>query len=146
MKLLFVPFKISLFIIVFLLFSICFGQERTTKETKVIVVVNEKSNAVEHIALLANFQKMKKEQFNDKYNHHNFFLGVLRGTYEIHSNGIIPGDNTTIVLYTDRQFPHPVQSFPRSDLAPGDNFSLGNTKTKVIANKKGELILKTEGS
>ena len=111
-----------------------------------IVVVNEKSDAVEHIDLLANFQKMEKKQLRDDYDHHKFFLGVLSGTYGILEKGITPGENTTIVLYTDKQFPLLEQSFPRSDLAPGDYFSLGNTKAKVITNKKGALTLKTDGS
>ncbi len=130
---------------VIVLFSgICFGQERITKETKVILVVDNKSDAVEHIVLLASFQKTKEKQLMKNYSHHKFFLGLLRGSYNLNKNTIVPGKNTTIVIYTDKQFSPLEEFFQVEDFSPGDEFNLGETKAKVIANKKGELVIKTQ--
>ncbi|QCX01598.1 hypothetical protein FGM00_16320 [Aggregatimonas sangjinii] len=142
MRLLFVPFKVPLITLLFV--GLSFAQERVTKEAKIIVVVNEKLDAVEQIELYASFQKLKEKQLEEKYAHHKFFLGVLKGTYTITENWIVPGKNTTIVMYTDKRFYPPDQFYRGDDLAPGDALNLGTTMAKVIANKQGELILKTE--
>lgn len=128
----------------FLFVGLCLAQERTTKEAKIIVVVNEKSDAVEHIELHASFQKIKKKQLLEKYAHHKFFIGVLKGSYTLSENWILPSKNTTIIMYTDKQFYPPGQFYQGADLAPGDEFNLGVTKAKVVANKQGELTLKTQ--
>lgn len=128
----------------FLFVGWCFAQERITKEAKIIVVVDEKSDAVAQIELHASFHKLKEKQLMEKYGHHKFFLGVLKGTYTMSENWIVPGKNTTIVMYTDKRIYPPDHFNEGDDLAPGDEFNLGATKAKVIANKRGELILKTE--
>ena len=133
-------------VILFLLFGTLFSlaQTRSTKATKIILVVNNKSDEVEQIELFASFQKMKQKELNTTYAHHKFFLGVLKGTYKLENNMIIPGDNTTIVMYTEKQFFPSEQFFKRDDLIPGDAFNIGKTQAKVIANKKGELTIKTQ--
>jgi len=144
MQTLFVPFnKIALIVLTILFCGISLAQERTTKRTKIILAVNEKSKAVEHIELLANFQKFKKEQLQEKYDNHQFFLGELKGTYFPNKKGIVLGDDTTIIIFTDKQFSPPADLFQVDDLTPGDEFNLGAIKAKVITNKKGELVVKT---
>ncbi len=139
----FISFKVSLSIITLLLVWVCPAQERTTKETKVVLVINEKSDTVEHIELFASFQKMKKKELATKYAHHDFFLGVLKGTYNVNEKWIVPGNDTTIIIYTEKQFSPFKEFFQGDELIPGDEFSIGKTKAKVIAHKKGELTLKT---
>lgn len=124
--------------------GVSFAQERTTNGVKVILAINEKSDVVEHIELLVNFQKMKNEKLIEKYNGHKFFLGVLKGTYHPNKNGITLGNDTTIIIYTDKQFSPPTYFFKGDNLAPGDEFNLAGAKAKVIATKKGELIIKTQ--
>lgn len=130
----------------FLLFGTLFSlaQTRSTKATKIILVVNYKSDEVEHIELFASFQKKKQKEVTETYAHHKFFLGVLKGTYNLKNKMIIPGDNTTIVMYTEKQFFPSEQFFKRDDLIPGDAFNIGKTHARVIANKKGELTIKTQ--
>ena len=139
----FISFKILLATVAFLFVWVSPAQERTTKETKVVLVINEKSDAVEHIELFASFQKMKKKELAAKYAHHNFFLGVLKGTYDVNEKWIVPGNDTTIIIYTEKQFSPFKEFFQGDDLIPGDELSLGKTKARVIAHKKGELTLKT---
>ncbi len=144
MQLLDLRLKILLVTAIVLCSGICFGQERITKETKVILVVDNKSDVVEHIVLLANFQKTEEKQLMKNYGHHKFFLGLLKGSYHLNKNTIVPGKNTTVVIYTDKQF-SPIEEFFQSEnISPGDEFNLGETKAKVIANKKGELVIKTQ--
>lgn len=133
-------------VVIFLLFGTLFSlaQTRSTKASKIILVVNNKSNEVEHIKLFASFQKMKQKELTATYDHQKFFLGVLKGTYKLENKMIIPGDNTTIVMYTEKQFFPSEQFFKSDDLIPGDAFNLGKTHAKVIANKKGELTIKTQ--
>lgn len=144
MKTLFVPYKILLIAATILCCGISLAQELSTKGTKIILVVHDESDVVEHIELLVNFQKIKKEQLLKKYGQHKFFLGELKGTYFPDENGILLGNETTVIIFTDKQF-SPSKHFYREDhLNPGDEFKLGESQGKVIANKKGELIIKTQ--
>ncbi len=120
------------------------SQTRSTKGAKIILVINKESNTVEHIELLANFQKKNKKQLTIAYSNHKFFLGVLKGKYSLENDLITPGNNTTIILYTEKQFSFPEPYIQGDNLNLGDEFDLGKTKAKVIANKKGELVLKTQ--
>ena len=144
MQTLFVPYKIVLVVAAVLFCGKTLAQERVTKGTKIILAVNEESEVVEHIELLINFQKIKKEQLLEKYGHHKFFLGELKGTYIHNKNGILLGKDTIVIMFTDKQFSPPGQYFEGDNLRPGDEFYLGDTKAKVITNKKGELIIKTQ--
>lgn len=133
-------------VFVFLLLGSLFsrGQTRSTKATKIVLVVNQKSNSVEHIELLVSFQKKKKKELAGSYTNHKFFLGVLKGKYSLEKERIIPGNNTTIILYTEKQFTIPEPYIHGDSLTLGDEFNLGKIKAKVVANKKGELTLKTQ--
>lgn len=135
---------IVFFVFLFLGTLFSSGQTRSTKATKIVLIVNEKSNSVEHMELLASFQKKKKKELAGSYTNRNFFLGVLKGTYSLENERIIPGNNTTIILYTEKQFAIPEPYVHGDSLTLGDTFNLGKIKAKVVANKKGELILKTQ--
>lgn len=140
----FLPNKILILVLVVLNYSLCKAQERTTKGTKIILAVNEKSGSVDDIELLTRFQNFKEEKLAEKYSNHKFFLGELKGTYLLTKNGVLLGDDTTIIMFTDKQFSPPEKNFLRNHLAPGDELHIGGVKAKVIANTKGELIIKTK--
>ena len=144
MQALFVRINILLFGLLVWVSPVGIAQERTTNETKVILAVNKKTDRVDHIVLLSNFQRLDKKELTKEYDRHHFFLGLLKGSYRLHENRIAPGRNTTIIIYTDREFSPPKAIFQGEDFSPGDEFNLGDTKTKVIAHKKGELILRTQ--
>lgn len=131
-----------IFLLLFTLFS--YGQTRSTKATKIILVVHEKSDVVEHLELLSTIQKMNQNELRTAYPEHKFFLGVLKGTYKLDKKKIIPGSNTTVIMYTEKQFAPSEQFLKSADLHPGDDFKLGKTKAKVITNKEGELTIKTQ--
>lgn len=119
------------------------AQTHSTKETKVVLVVSSKTGAVTHIALFHNFQNLKKEEIYEKYTDHKFYIGLLKGSYGIDNDVIVPQENTTIIMYTEKQV-FPEEYFSRADnLMPGDRFDLGKTKAEVVSSKKGELVLRT---
>lgn len=119
------------------------AQIRSTKEAKVILVVNTESRSVTQMILFAKVQQMTNEELLNQYPDSKFYIGLLSGTYELMDNGITPGKNATIIMYTDRQF-FPTEYFSSEHQhSPGDEFNIGGTKTKVVSSKKGELTLKT---
>lgn len=130
---------------VFFLFSseVAQAQQHLTKEAKVILAVDAKSEKVTHMMLFVKVQAMHEKELRSKYPNAKFYIGLLKGSYASGSHGIIPGKNATIIMYTDKQF-FPTERFSREDrLSPGDEINIGTIKTKVISNKKGELIVKT---
>lgn len=140
----FIPNKKTLVFLSFLFISICAAQERITKEVKIILAVNQKSEIVEFVELLVEFQKMNKDELLKRYNDHKFFLGILEGSYSPNKHGISIGNKTTITMYTNKQF-FPSDKFSTGDdLLPGDTFKLGNVEGEVLANSKGELKIKTK--
>lgn len=119
------------------------AQTLSTKETKVVLAVSSKTGSVTHIVLFHTFENLKKEEVFKKYTDHKFYVGLLKGRYGINKDVIVPQENTTIIMYTEKQV-FPEESFPRADsLLPGDRFHLGNTKAEVVSSKEGELVLKT---
>jgi hypothetical protein len=107
-------------------------------------VVSANSATVTHLELLNTFQKMKQEEIAKKYPNSRFYLGLLAGSYELAKNELTPLGETTIIMYTEKQF-YPAGHFlSENEFSPGDEFDLGKTKGKVMSMKKGELILKIE--
>ena len=86
---------------------------------------------------------MTNEEVLKKYKDSKFYVGLLKGSYELNNNNLEPKDNTTIVVFTEKRIFPVIEFFPAEDLAPGDSIELGKAKAKVVSNKKGELILKT---
>ncbi len=127
----------------FLMIGICQAQTLSTKETKVVLIVDSKSNNVTDMALFTTIQKMDKGRLKKKYANRKFYIGLLKGNYEIKGADIIPKENTTVIMFTEKQIFPEAHFFSSGDLSPGDSFDIGKTKTKVVSNKKGELILKT---
>lgn len=138
-----------------LTFVLCFlvgtGQAQTlsTKAVKVILAVDSKSDDVTDITLFSTLEKMDKRHLKKKYANHKFYMGLLKGTYEIEGTEVIPEEDTTIIMYTEKQFFPEAYFFSAENLSPGDSFDVGKTRAKVVSNKKGELtvkILRTVGN
>ncbi len=116
------------------------AQTKTTKETKVIAVVtNSTITAIEH------FEPYKNNEAGliKKYPKSKFFIGLLKGKYEVKNGVIIPQNDTTIAIYTEKQIFHKTGIFSKEEPKSGDVITIGKTKAKVISSKKGELIIKT---
>ncbi|WP_373516864.1 hypothetical protein [Pricia sp.] len=130
----------------FMLMSSCFtlgAQTYSTNETKVVLVVSSKTGAVTQLELFHTFQNKKREEIYKKDNDRKFYIGLLKGSYEIKNDIIVPKENTTIIMYTDKQIFLEEYYLPADRLLPGDRFDLGKIKAEVVSSNKGELILKT---
>ena len=137
--------KAGLFFIVLVFLSVnANAQVLSTKEVKVILVVDEKKDAVSHIELFGNFQLMKRTEVLEKYPNCQFYIGLLEGSYELNNNIVIPIKGSTVIMYTDRQYILNNTLLPSDKLDAGDQLDLGQVKAKVVSKKKGELILKTQ--
>jgi hypothetical protein len=120
------------------------AQTLTTTETKVVLVVNGDSEKITHIELFNTFQKMKRQEVYTKYADAKFYIGILEGSYTLKEKNVMLDKGAIITMYTKRQF-FPRDSFVFEErFVPGDRLELGKTTAKVISNKKGELILKTQ--
>lgn len=120
------------------------AQERTTNETKIVVVINTDNHMVSHIQLLNTFLEKEKELIFKDYPKHSFFYGVLKGKYELKEEEVLPLAGTTIVVHTERQLFPEHNFYANKKLLAGEIYKLGKIKTKVITTKKGELILRIQ--
>ncbi len=118
-----------------------YAQTRVTKETKVLVIVNEDNSKVLGMALF------KKDDINktvERYPQSKLYIGLLKGSYIIENGTLLPLEGATVVVYTERRFFQPEELFANETLMPGSFLDFGKTRVQVISNNNGELILKTK--
>jgi len=117
---------------------------KTTKETKVIMVVEGTAEGITQVVLFNTFEKMKGNEIFGKYPNSQFYIGLLQGRYEVNDDKVTPSKGSTIIMYTDRHYLSSNRIPPSDGFSVGDHLNLGSGKAKVVSNKKGELILKTQ--
>ncbi len=140
-----IKLKAGLYFVVIVFFVInCNAQVLSTIETKVVLVVNEKSDEISHLELFNTVEKMKGNGILEKYPNCQFYIGLLEGSYELNKNNVIPLIGSTIIMYTDKPYLSSNRILPSPRFSAGDQLDLGSGKAKVISNKKGELILETQ--
>ncbi|NNE77062.1 MAG: hypothetical protein HKN31_08315 [Pricia sp.] len=129
-----------------ILFSavVSYGQAQTlsTKETKVVLIVDYHSETVRQIVLFGNLEKMDSRVRRVSYPDCKFYVGLLSGTYTMVDDFIIPKYGTTVIIYTEKQIFLAEGNTSSDDFSPGNTVQLGKAKAKVVSRKKGELILK----
>lgn len=135
-------FFIAVFLNALLLFA---AQERSTTGMKIILVVDANSNSVTSITPLDTFQKMMVSDVFEKYPGCHFYMGSLKGNYDLIDTNIIPAENAIITMYTEREFFRFGKFISSKTLDVGDDFSLGKVVSKITSIKKGELLLETKG-
>jgi len=133
----------AIFLSTLLLFA---AQERTTTGMKIIVVVDAKSNDVPHITSLDTFQKLTVSEVYEKYPGCHFYMGSLKGSYDLIETNVIPAEQAEITIYTEREFFKSRDFRDVSTLGKGDDFKLGKVMSKVTSNQKGVLSLKVKQS
>jgi len=124
-------------ILILLLFGMffCSAQTISTNETKIVFILSQKTNEVSGITLLDT--ENSKNVLPNTYPNHIFYLGILKGNYELNDKLVIPLTGSTITIYTDKIL------FSEDQFSNLDHINFGNVKTKIISKKKGEIILKT---
>lgn len=136
-------FFTAIFFSALLLYAI---QERSTTGMKIIVVVDAKSNTIPNITPLDTFQKMMVSEVLERYPGCHFYMGSLKGNYSLIDTNVIPAENATVTMYTERAFFRSGDFLDAKTLNEGDNFRLGKVMSKVTSNIKGELCLKIKPS
>lgn len=121
-------------------FTKTIAQSKTTKETKVIAVVTD--NSITAIELFKN-TSIQKEKLIKKHPKSKFYIGLLKGRYELKKQVLIPKNDAVITLFTEKQVFKESLLFKDKKPNQGEIISIGKTKAKVIEVKKGELIIKT---
>ena len=120
------------------------AQQRTTKEAKVVLVVDKSENDVTNIELFNDFEAYGKQNILRKYPNSKFFIGLLKGSYKAAGGGgILPLQNSTITIFTNKEYFFGNRPFPDEVFAQGDQFKLGRVNGEVVSSKKGVLTLKT---
>tara|TARA_R110002073_G_scaffold279026_1_gene442926 strand:- start:181464 stop:181871 length:408 start_codon:yes stop_codon:yes gene_type:complete len=112
------------------------AQTRSTKETKVLLIVD--SNATKIIGMELFDKDKDQEMLLKKYPNSLFYLGLLKGNYELKDELIIPKSGAIITMYTNKEI------FSSKRFLTNDEIFIGNVKTTVVSEKKGEVILKTQ--
>ncbi len=118
-------------------------QDRSTRETKVVLVVSERTNTVTGIVLFNEIEKRDQQAVLAEYPESKFFIGLLQGSYRnLEGMGIAPLPNTTVNMYTSKEYFPGDQFFPGEQFVPGDPFKLGNIRARVVSSKDDRLTLK----
>ncbi|WP_143144230.1 hypothetical protein [Flaviramulus basaltis] len=127
------------------------AQSRSLKTTKVVCVVENRTNNIVGLEL---FDQQESKALIKKYPKSKFYLGILKGTFTVKDNLVKPSKNTSIIIYTNKnELPGdmfiPGDMFLPGDMfIPGDMFSTGhnffinNSKLQVIESSKSQLVFK----
>lgn len=122
--------------------SICSAQTLSTKETKVIVVVDATTELIKQLVLFNGFEGKDLQELPKRYPDSKFYLGLFSGNYDRKDRQLLPATDATLVIYTERQLIPNERLITAAKLTPGEDYNLGETRARVITNKKGELTLK----
>jgi hypothetical protein len=119
------------------LFFVVFSsaQTKSTTEAKVVLILSKKTNDVSRIIFLDT--ENSANTLPKTYPNHIFYLGILKGSYELNDGLIEPLSGSTITVYTDKML------FSEDQFSLLEDINFGNVQTKIISKKKGEVTLKT---
>lgn len=120
------------------------SQTHSTNETPIVLVTSSESDVIVGIELLHNFWDKSEKEVLAAYPNCKFYKGLLKGKYERKENLIIPEKGAYITIYTNEQIFSRESFLSENQLSIGEEFFIGKNKSKILANQKGELILKIE--
>lgn len=124
--------------------GLALAQVHATNETPIVLVTSIESDGIIGIELLNSFWDKSQNEVLNAYPNAKFYKGLLKGTYERTENLIIPSKGAFITMYTNEQIFSRENFLSESQLSIGEEVFIGKNKSKIIANQKGELILKIE--
>ncbi len=118
------------------------AQTKTTQETQIVIAVKLTKNEIYALYPLTTIKKnqMVLQDCMDC----SYFLGLLSGTYKQKGIRIKPSEGTTITVFKDQEVFTKKKQFPEDGFKIKNEVTLGGSKAIIIANKKGELILKAK--
>ena len=133
-------------IILLSLFDVAFmqSQTHTTNETPIVLITSIESDGIVGIEQLNTFWDKSEDDVLVAYPNCKFYKGLLKGKYDRKESLIIPLKGTFITIYTNERIFSRESFLSEGQFSIGDEYKIGKTKSKIIANQKGELILKIE--
>lgn len=138
--------KVRIFITVTFLmlgFTSIEAQSRMTKETKVVLVINEKTNLITNIVTQAS--SGVEREMTKKYPNSIFYSGLLKGGYKNDKYGLGPIIGSLITIYTNRQLfaDDRLGNFDRmGNFKKGDVVKLGRNQGEIISKLQVEMTIK----
>lgn len=141
-----VPIKSIISLMIVLTFVPVYGifsataQTMTTNEAKVVVVVDTGNNTIRSLVLFTD-SEIEEERLQQKYSDCKFYIGLMKGSYEVVQTMVRPQTGTTIIVFNNQpMFGDTDMVFP-DYYNPGDLIKVGKKVARVVSNNKGELIL-----
>ena len=132
----------KIFVVLLLFPLVLLAQTKTTQETQIVIAVKLTKNEIYALYPLTAIKKNKKGLQGCMGC--SYFLGLLSGAYEQKGMQIEPSEGTTITVFKDQEVFTEKKQFPEDDFKIKNEVTLGGSKAIIIANKKGELILKAK--
>ena len=120
-----------------------YGQNMTTKEAKVVVVVDSENKTIRSLELFTDTET-EGERLQQKYLEGNFYIGLMEGSYEVVQGKVRPQKGTIVIIFNNQPIFGDTDMVLIKHYNPGDPIKIGNIEAVVISNNKGELILKTQ--
>jgi hypothetical protein len=117
--------------------SLCtHAQNRSTRGTKIVVVIDNNAKKIKNLELYTN--TLDENQLLKKHPNSLFYIGLLEGDYEMDGEVIVPKSNAAITIYSNKEI------FSNKQFLREDEIFIGNIKTKLVSNKRGEIILRIQ--
>ncbi len=135
--------NILIFIALLIMSCDAIAQTIATNESKIIVVVNKAENTIDKLLHYNTFNELSTLEIEKKYPKSNFYLGLLKGKYRITNDEIELGKAATLTIYANKKYYPKDDKLSSKDIKIGKTIQIGNTKTIVVTNKDGEIILTT---
>ncbi len=119
------------------------AQTMSTREAKVVAVVNVENNTIRALELFADKDNVN-ESLIKRFPDCKFYIGLMEGSYEVVRAMVRPQRGTTIIIFNNQTIFGDTDIVFMGHYSPGDPIKIGKIEARVISNNKGELILRTE--
>ncbi|MBT8182620.1 MAG: hypothetical protein KJO53_13650 [Eudoraea sp.] len=119
------------------------AQTMTTREAKVVAVVNAENNTIKALELFTD-ENSDKGSLIKKYPDCKFYIGLMEGSYKVVQAIVHPQKGATVNIFYSQPIYAAADMAVMDHYSPGDIMKIGNSEARVISNNKGELIFKTQ--
>ncbi|SFZ93421.1 hypothetical protein SAMN05428642_103124 [Flaviramulus basaltis] len=107
------------------------------KETKVVLIVDKKTNIATNLADYSEIQDlMNSRKLLAKYPNSMFFPGIIKGSYVSSKTLLGLPIDTMLTIYNDKPL------FSGDHFFLGDHFKITSREVSIMSSQKGELELK----
>lgn len=116
------------------------AQTKTTKETKLIVIVSS-DGEITALELFEN-DKSNRKRLLEIYPESAYFLGTLVGRYQMNGTHVVPVPESTVKVFKGHKLFSEKGFSKGEDFEKGNDIMLGEVRALILEHSKAELILK----